>query len=185
MAILHDVLIPLQSAFSTTSLGKSRAELFIYTLISIIIPFTSSMTSNLLRSMETLFGFNLNQALYYRFMATSTLPWDKLWSSTWSLISSPVTDGYILLALDDSINTKVGKKIFACETVFDHAAKANQSQYAWAQNFVCVGLLKMVKNRWACLPLAFLFYIPLKTIEAKKLNEQKSGEMVTFKTKME
>ena len=185
MTILHDMLTPLQSAFSCTALGKSRAELFIYTLISIIIPFTSSMTSNLLRSLETLFGFNLNQALYYRFMATSTLPWDKLWSIVWSLTPSPTTGGYILLALDDCINTKVGKKIFACETIFDHAAKANQSNYVWAQNFVCVGLLKMVKNRWACLPLAFLFYIPLKTIEAKKLNAKKSGKVVTFKTKME
>ena len=185
MTILHDILIPLQSAFSNTSLGKNRAELFIYTLMSIIIPFTSSITSNLLRSLETLFGFNLNQALYYRFMATSTLPWDKLWSIIWSLIPSPTTGGYILLALDDCINTKVGKKIFACETVFDHAAKANQSKYVWAQNFVCVGLLKMVKNRWACLPFAFLFYIPLKTIEAKKLNAKKSGKIIKFKTKME
>ncbi len=185
MAILHDILTPLQSAFTKTSLGKNRAELFVYTLMSIIIPFTSSITSNLLRSLETLFGFNLNQALYYRFMATSTLPWNKLWSTTWSLISSPTTDGYILLALDDCMNTKVGKKIFGCETVFDHAAKANQSKYAWAQNFVCVGLLKMVKNRWACLPLAFLFYIPLKTIIAEKLNALKSGEIVPFKTKME
>ena len=185
MAILHDIFIPLQSAFSNTSLGKNRAELFIYTLMSIIIPFTSSITSNLLRSLETLFGFNLNQALYYRFMATSTLPWDKLWSTAWNLISSPTTDGYILLALDDSMNTKVGKKIFGCETIFDHAAKANQSKYAWAQNFVCVGLLKMVKNRWACLPLAFLFYIPLKTIFAEKINAIKSGKVVKFKTKME
>jgi len=185
MAILHDILTPLQSAFSNTALGKNRAELFIYTIMSIIIPFTSSITSNLLRSLETLFGFNLNQALYYRFMATSTLPWDKLWLIIWGLTPSPTTGGYILLALDDCINTKVGKKIFACETVFDHAAKANQSNYVWAQNFVCVGLLKMVKNRWACLPLAFLFYIPLKTIEAKKLNAKKSGKIVTFKTKME
>jgi len=103
----------------------------------------------------------------------------------WSSISSPVTDGYILLALDDSMNTKVGKKIFGCETVFDHAAKANQSKYAWAQNFVCVGLLKMVKNSWACLPLAFLFYIPLKTILAEKINAIKSKKVVKFKTKME
>jgi SRSO17 transposase len=79
----------------------------------------------------------------------------------------------------------VGKNIFACEAVFDHAAKANQAKYVWAQNFVCVGLLKMVKNRWACLPLVFAFYIPLKTIVSEKLNALKSGKVVTFKTKME
>jgi len=185
MNILPDLLTPLQSCFSNTPLGKSRAQLFIYTLLSITIPFTSSMTSNLLRSLVTLFGFSLKKPLYYRFMASPTLPWKKLWSTVWSLIPSPITNGYLILALDDCINAKVGKKIFACETVFDHAAKDNQSNYVWAQNFVCVGLLKMVKNRWACLPLAFQFYIPLKTILAEKLNAEKSGKIVTFKTKME
>ena len=185
MAILHDILIPLQSSFSNTSLGRSRAQLFVYTLMSISIPFTSSITSNLFRSLVTLFGFVLNRALFYRFMASSTLPWNALWSTLWDLIPSPTTDGYLILALDDCINTKVGKKIFACETIFDHAAKKNQSNYVWAQNFVCVGLLKIVKNRWACLPLAFLFYIPSKTIIAEKLNAIKSGKIVVFKTKMQ
>ena len=185
MTILHDILIPLQSGFSSTPLGKSRSQLFVYSLMCIIIPFTSSMTSNLFRSLVTLFGFDMNRALYYRFMATSTLPWDKLWSITWHLIPSPTTSDYILLALDDCINTKVGKKIFACATIFDHAAKANQSTYVWAQNFVCVGLLKRVKGRWACLPLAFSFYLPLKIIVDEKLNAIKSGKVVKFKTKME
>jgi len=185
MNILPDLLTPLQSCFSKTPLGKNRAQIFIYTLMSITIPFTSSMTSNLFRSLVTLFGFSLKKPLYYRFMASPTLPWEKLWSTVWRLIPSPVTDGYLILALDDCINTKVGKKIFACETVFDHAAKENQSNYVWAQNFVCVGLLKMVKNRWACLPLSFLFYIPLKTILSENLNATKSGKVVTFKTKME
>jgi hypothetical protein len=185
MTILHDILVPLQASFSNTNLGKNRAQIFVYSLMSITLPFTSSITSNLFRSLVTLFGFDMNRALYYRFMASSTLPWNKLWSTVWNLIPSPITDGYLILALDDCINTKVGKKIFACETIFDHAAKANQTKYVWAQNFVCVGLLKMVKGRWACLPLAFLFYIPLKTIVAEKLNALKSKKVVEFKTKME
>jgi len=45
------------------------------------------------------------------------------------LIPAPATDGRLLQALDDSINPKVGQQIFACGTIFDHAAKANQSQY--------------------------------------------------------
>ena len=137
MTILPEILLPLQSCFSNTSLGRSRGQLFIYTLLSITIPFTSSMTSNLLRSLVTLFGFSLKKPLYYRFMASPTLPWNKLWSTVWHLIPSPITDGYLILALDDCINTKVGKKIFACETIFDHAAKNNQSNYVWAQNCVC------------------------------------------------
>ena len=75
-------------------------------------------------------------------------------STVWGLIPFPETEGRLLVALDDYINPKIGKNIFGCETIFDHAAKANQSQYPWAQNFVAVGLLKQVKGRWACLFLS-------------------------------
>jgi len=57
--------------------------------------------------------------------------------------------------LDDGINPKVGKNIFGCGTIFDHAAKANQFRYPWAQKFDAVGLLKRIKGRWAGLLLDF------------------------------
>jgi len=151
MFILRDLLRPLQAHFSDTDLGRERSSLFAYTLLAVIVPFTSSITSNLLRSLVTLFGIEIKKKRFYTFMASSTLPWQKLWQTVWGLIPSPETEGRLLVALDDCINPKIGKNIFGCETIFDHAAKANQSQYPWAQNFVAVGLLKHVKGRWACL----------------------------------
>ena len=74
------------------------------------------------------------------------------------MIPDPETNGRLLIALDDFINPKTGKKIFACTRVFDHAAKLNQSKYPWAQNIVSIGLLKMIKGRWACMPLSHRFY---------------------------
>lgn len=59
------------------------------------------------------------------------------------MIPDPFTDSLLLLALDDYINPKTGKKIFGCAKVFDHAAKQNQSKYPWAQNIVAAGLLKI------------------------------------------
>ncbi len=53
------------------------------------------------------------------------------------MIPSPVTDGRIMVALDDSINPKSGKKIFGCAQ--------NQSSYPWSQCILAVGLLK--KNK--------------------------------------
>ncbi len=50
-------------------------------------------------------------------------------------------------------------------SIFDHAAKVNQSKYPWSQNVVSIGLIKMVKGRWACLPLAFRFYHMKKDID--------------------
>ncbi|MFP4000194.1 MAG: hypothetical protein ACLFUN_10150, partial [Desulfobacterales bacterium] len=62
-----------------------------------------------------------------------------------------MTEGRLIIAIDDYINPKTGRKIFACDKVFDHAAKINQSKYSWAQNIVTIGLLKVIKGRWrAC-----------------------------------
>ncbi|WP_420831630.1 transposase [Bathymodiolus japonicus methanotrophic gill symbiont] len=62
--------------------------------------------------------------------------------------------------------------------------RPNQSKYPWAQNIVSVGLLKQVKGRWACLFLDFRFYLPLKTIQAKKETATIRGDVVPFQTKM-
>ena len=56
MLILRDLLTALQAPFSSTDLGRERAHWFVFTLLAVIVPFTSSMTSNLLRSLHTLFG---------------------------------------------------------------------------------------------------------------------------------
>ncbi len=184
MFILRDILLPLKTHFSDTRLGRERASLFAYTLLSIIVPFTSSMTSNCYRCLETLFGISIKKKRFYTFMASTTLPWFNLWKTVWSLIPSPQTDGRIIIALDDFINPKIGKNIFGCETIFDHAAKANQSTYPWAQNIVSVGLLKKVKGRWACLFLDFRFYLPKKMVEAKKETAMIRGTVVPFQTKL-
>ncbi|MCU7835817.1 MAG: hypothetical protein KZQ83_11280 [gamma proteobacterium symbiont of Taylorina sp.] len=34
-------------------------------------------------------------------MASSTLPWNALWSTLWDLIPSPTTDGYTSHSVDD------------------------------------------------------------------------------------
>lgn len=184
MFILRDLFRPLQAHFSDTALGQERASLLAYTLLSIIVPFTSSMSSNCLRCLQTLFGIEINKKRFYTFMASSTLPWQKLWQTTWGLIADPLTDGRLLLVLDDYINPKIGQRIFGCDTVFDHAAKANQSQYPWAQNVVAVGLLKRIKGRWSCLFLDFRFYLAQKTIASRKETAKIRGNVVPFQTKL-
>jgi len=53
MFILRDLLRPLQAHFSDTDLGQERSALLAYMLPAVIVPFTSFMTSNLLRSLVT------------------------------------------------------------------------------------------------------------------------------------
>ena len=184
MFILRDLLHPLQNAFSDTDLGRERAHWFVFTLLAVIVPFTSSMTSNVLRSLQTLLGLDITRQRFYTFMASPCLPWTHLWQSIWRLIPDPLTEGRLLVALDDSVNNKCGRSIFGCGFFHDHTAKVNQPRTPWSQTIVCLGLLKHIKGRWCCLPLAFRFYLMKKMIEAQSVTAQKSGRIVPFQTKM-
>ena len=106
-------------------------------------------------------------------MASPKLPWSRLWLCVWRLIPSPLTDGRLLLAADDSVNPKTGKRIYGCDYHYDHAHKANQAKYVWSQNIVQVGLLKWVHGRFTCLPLSWCFYRLQKSVTKE------------FKTKIE
>jgi len=190
MFILRDLLSLLQLQFSETKQGRRRSIWFSYTLLAIIVPFTSSITSNLLRSLNTLFGFSIPMQRFYTFMGSSTLPWERLWCTLWGMIPSPLVDGRLLAVLDDSINPKSGRKIFGCGFFHDHAAKGNQNTFPWSQCILMLGLLKPVKGRWACLPLSFCFYFMKADVDAALkdesiVNTRFKGEVVPFLTKLD
>jgi hypothetical protein len=185
MFILRDLLTPLQEEFSNTAQGQKRKVWFAYTLLAVVVPFTSSITSNLLRALQTLFGMDIQSQRFYTFMASTTLPWRGLWQTMWGMIPSPATEERIIVALDDSINPKSGRKIFGCGHFHDHAGKGNQSSYPWSQCILVIGLLKKVKSRWACLPLDFRFYMMQKDIEAEAATAKRQGEVLPFESKME
>ena len=121
------------------------------------------------------------QKTVHTFMGSPKIPWNRLWPRPWKLIPEPETKGKLIVALDDYINPKTGKEIFGCAKVFDHAAKQNQSQYPWAQNVVTIGLPKVIKGRWACLPLNQRFYFMEKDLSR---HQEKSGKVkIEFQSK--
>jgi hypothetical protein len=184
MLILHDILGKLKDQFDGSRKADERGIWFVYTIVAIIIPFTSSKTSNVLRCLNTLFGFTgIAKKRFYTFMASPKIPWNRLWPTLWKMIPAPLTDGRLLLALDDCINPKTGRKIYACDKLFDHAAKQNQTKYPWAQNIVAIGLLKSIKGRWACLPLNWRFYHLKKSIG--RINSTLAGRKIEFETKLD
>lgn len=184
MFILHQLLTRFKDDFAHSKKGDERSQWFIYTILAIIIPFTSSKTSNLLRCLHTVFGLSyITKRRFYTFMASSKIPWPRLWQSIRKAVPEPLTRDRLLVVIDDFITPKTGKKIFACHRFFDHAAKQNQSRYPWAQNIVTAGLLSKIKGRWACLPLASRFYHPKKQIEKRDIRVGK--ERLPFQTKLE
>ena len=181
MPILPALASQFQSLFPNSDHGRERARWFMLTLQAILLPITASRTSNLLRTIATLFGVVIGEAKYYTFMASVKLPWTRVWAVLWRAIPDPLTDGRLLVVLDDSINPKTGTQVFACQRSFDHAAKTNQSAFPWAQTIVTVGLLKVIHGRWCCLPLAFAFYLRRATLALRCVRIR--GRALTFETK--
>ena len=181
MAILNPLVREFQFLFPLNTHGQERFRWFLLTLQAILVPITVSRTSNLLRAIETLFGVAIAQWRYYTFMASVKLPWEAIWEALWRAIPSPLVDGRLLLALDDSINAKTGQHIFACQKTFDHAAKTNQTRWPWAQTIVTLGLLKPLHGRWCCIPLAFRFYLRRQTLSSGCLRVR--GKAVRFADK--
>ena len=64
MFILGDLLTSLQAELSSTDLGRERARWLVYTLLAAINPFTSSRTSNLLRTVDTLFNLRIGRRCF-------------------------------------------------------------------------------------------------------------------------
>ena len=162
MSIVRSIFRPLQSEFG---LDRERGKIFVATLLAIIFPFNGSRSSQLLRALTTFLDFGVTRRRFYTFMASNKLHWDRLWQCVWKLIPLPLIDGRLILAADDSILPKVGKKIFGCDHHHDHANKSNQSTFVWSQNIVKVGLIKLIHGRFACIPLCWRFYRLKKSVD--------------------
>jgi hypothetical protein len=155
MDTLQPLLNELQDFFKRST---QKGKLFSAVILAMIMPIGSGMSSQIFRKLIHIVHYTVSRTRFYRFMASKCFNWDRIWQVAFKLIQAPLTDGRLIMALDDSTTPKSGKEIFACEHFFDHAAKHNQSKYPWSQCFVQLGLLKLVHTRWAFLPLLTQFY---------------------------
>ena len=169
MDTLHPLLVSLQEVFKRS---HKKGKLFSGIILAMILPIGTAMSSHIHRKLEQVLYFSINKTRFYRFMSSKVFNWDSIWMKVFRLIPSPETNGRLIVALDDSMTPKSGKKIFGCENFFDHAAKHNQSSYPWSQCFVQIGLLKFVHTRWAFLPLLTRFYHSTKKVKDSTFNSK-------------
>ena len=102
MPILPALAIQFQCLFPATESGEERWRWFMLTVQAILVPITASRTSNLLRAIATLFGVQIAPSRYYTFMASVKRRWGSVWEVLWRAIPNPLTEGRLLVALDDS-----------------------------------------------------------------------------------
>lgn len=136
------------------------------------------------------FRSEVTEKRFYLFLAAAKIKWDLILSKTLELLGPQIlTDGLLMLIVDDTTYGKSGKKISGCQTHFDHAAKLNSSKWIYGHCRVIVGLQLLVHGRWACLPvLQQLYQRPEKNQETpvKKKNTAKTKQSKTsLPTKIE
>lgn len=71
----------------------------------------------------------------------------------------------LIIAGDDTLVCKYGKKIFGCSIHFDHARKHNLSQYIHGLNWVTLGLIIDIKgfNKTICFPFMSKLFVSKKS----------------------
>ncbi len=75
MFILNEILARLKEEFTPSREGHERCSWFISTILTILVPFTSSKTSNILRCLNTLFGYaGIGKKRFYTFMVFTQDP---------------------------------------------------------------------------------------------------------------
>ena len=101
---------------------------------------------------------------YHRFLYQ--YQWDpkELAFSVLKLVVEIFKIQQLVLALDDTLIPKYGKKIWGRAVHFDHAAKVNLAQYIKGHNWVTLGVLQHVAalKKWICFPFSSELFIPPK-----------------------
>ena len=106
------------------------------------------------------FHSKITEKRFYLLLASAMIKWDLILSNILQLLGEDMlTDGLLMLIVDDTTYGKTGKKISGCQTHYDHSAKLNQSKWIFGHCRVIVGLQFFVHGRWACLPLLQKLYL--------------------------
>lgn len=123
----------------------------------------SNHVSGIFRRFSDIFGItDITRKRFYNFLNSAKLPWDLMWKLLVDLLgSNAVTEGRVLVALDDSTYGKTGKHIDGCDSHFDHAAKKNWSKWIFGHCRVVAGVLTFGHNRWMFLPFVQKNFRPL------------------------
>ncbi len=142
------------------AIPKYRRIIFKTIVCSMVIGKDRKHIASIFRNFAAFFfESEVREKRFYSFLAAAKIKWDLILTSILELLGEKMlTDGLLMLIVDDTTYGKSGKKISGCQTHFDHAAKLNRSKWIFGHCRVIVGLQLFIHGRWACLPLLQKLY---------------------------
>ena len=131
--------------------------------------------SSIVRSFATVFFHSkITEKRFYLFLGSAMINWDLILSNILQLLGEDMlTDGLLMLIVDDTTYGKTGKKIHGCQVHFDHSTKLNHSKLIFGHCRVIVGLQLFIHGRWACLPLLQKVYLRQRPTPGTKDTKKK------------
>lgn len=155
---------------------KYRRIIFKTLVTAMVIGNDHKCIASIFRRFATFFfKSKVTEKRFYLFLAAAKIKWDLILASILELLGPKMlTDGLLMLIVDDTVYGKSGKKINGCQTHFDHAAKLNRSKWIFGHCRVIIGLQLFVHGRWACLPLLQQLYLRAEQEQGTKANKKKA-----------
>lgn len=121
-----------------------------------------------------------HHSAYHRLFSAARWSLDELGLAVLDLIL-PMTNGVILLAVDDTLARKRGLKVYGVGMHHDPLLSTGKTAIMnWGHCWVTLGVvlqLPFCGDRWFCLPVLFRLYIPKKVAEKKKLPHKTKPEL--------
>ncbi len=158
------------NAVATVAVSSYRRMIFKTIITGLLVGKNRRTVSGIFQQFACLFvGTTITRKRFYTLLNSTSIRWASIWKCLADLIRPlAVTDGRMLIALDDTSYGKTGQKISGCATHFDHANKLNVSPWIFGHCRVVAGLLLLGHRRWACLPFAQRNFMPIEK-KGKKL----------------
>jgi hypothetical protein len=109
-----------------------------------------------------------HHSAFHRFFAAAQWSLDELGLAVFALIQPWLESGVILLALDDTLARKCGKKVFGAGMHHDpRVSSRGLAVMNWGHSWVQLGVLvnfRFAPARWFCLPILFRLYRSRQTV---------------------
>ena len=109
-----------------------------------------------------------HHSAFHRFFAAAQWSLDELGLAVFALIQPWLEPGVILLALDDTLARKCGKKVFGAGMHHDpRLSSRGLAVMNWGHSWVPLGVLvnfRFAPERWFCLPILFRLYRNRQTV---------------------
>lgn len=127
--------------------------------LAVLLPWLVHQGQRTVRTLRHGAGLRRHEASFYRFLSDFKVRTTVLRKVLFGLIVSTFKPTEILIAVDDTLCVKWGRKIYGTGRFFDHVARPRPG-FIWGHNWVVLAVVVSLFGVWVALPFWVSIYRP-------------------------